>query len=163
MRFRRIELSPANRRQYTFALGRKDIELLMQESLNAHRYMPNTPELRESKQRLSKITRAFYEALEVAKQDGDDGARVPIQDRQKYKTELTKNPLLDITRFEIIDYRSCPNCDGRGTNDDHICDECGGARILGRTPIFDNQNLVLKSSVQDEGRTLKIFIDKREL
>lgn len=76
-------------------------------------------------------------------------------------SEPSDNPYEKVTRLEIIDYRSCPACDGAGTNDGHVCDECGGARILGRTPIFHNPRYMITPSIQDDDKTLKIFIDRR--
>lgn len=169
MRFIRTELSPANKKQYLMAMGLKDIELLYETALLAHKYMPNTKELKDSKRRLSKISRAFGLAIEEAKQDGDDGERVAVADRQAYKDRLTANPMLDITRMEVIDHRQCASCNGRGVvlaedygQKPRICLNCNGRGSGGRNVVFWDSNVEVKSSIQDEGRTLKLFVDDRK-
>lgn len=169
MRFKRVELSPANKKQYTFSLGRKDIELLREEALLAHKHMPNTAEFKDAKRRLSSMQRAFNDALKIADQDGDDGDRIPLEQRQAYKDEAEANPLLDITRFEIIDYRPCTNCNATGWvvpttygEKPKECFICYGLGRKGREVIFWDKSLTIRSSVQDQGRTLKVFLDERK-
>ena len=146
MKFIRKALSPANKRQYLLALGRKDIELLLGEAINAARYTPTTMAAKDDKRRLRSIAAALGEALEVAKEDGDDYARVPVERRQEYKDALdNENPLLNITRLELIDHRPRPD----GT-------------VKGRTVVFFDPSTKVESSIQDGGRTMKLFIDKRE-
>lgn len=144
MRFIRKELSPANKPQYLLALGRKDIELLIGEAVNAARYTPSTQEQKDNKRRLRSIAAALGEALDVAKADNDEGARVAPEDRAKYKADIDKNPMLDITRMEIIDHRNTemPSATRRET-------------------IFWDKSVELTSSVQDNGRTLKLFLNDR--
>jgi len=144
MRFIRRELSPANKRQYLIALGRRDIELLLGEAKQAYRYMPETASLKQDRQRLTGIIRGLTDALRQATADGDDYERVPIKDRQEYKNHKEKHPLTDITRLELIDDRQCK-----------VCDEPS------RSVIFDDKDIELKSNVQDEGKTLKLFIESR--
>lgn len=145
MRFIRRELSPANKRQYLIALGRRDIELLLGEARQAHRYMPSTASLRKDRQRLNGIIKGLTEALKQAEEDGDDYNRVPVEDRQAYKNYKEDHPLVDITRLELIDDRQC-----------EVRDEPS------RSVMFDDKDIELESSVQDEGRTLKLTINNRK-
>lgn len=170
MRFIRKELSPANKRQYLLALGRRDIELLLGEARQAYRYMPSTAPLREDRQRLNGIIKGLSEALKVAEADGDDYDRAPVAERQAYKDHKEENPLTDITRFEVIDHRPCNTCDGSGMRPVANTDlnstravgyiTCEGCRDRGR--VFVAYDVEVESSIQDEGRTLKIFVDKRK-
>lgn len=140
MRFKRVELSPANKRQYLLAVGLRDIELLLGAALASNRNIPILPENKYDRRRLTSICKALGEALEVAQDDNDSGSRVPISDRDKYSNEDV-DPLFDITRLEIIDH----------TKDI----ENGG----GRTVIFDQyNNKQVTSSIQDDGHTLKLFV-----
>lgn len=148
MRFIRTELSPTNKKQYLLALGLKDIELLHQEALSAHRFMPNTPDLHEAKQRLSKIAKGLSEALTIARQDGDEGEDLPKKERQEYRNANVINPMSAITRFEVIDHRP-------------VQGEHGIPTVKGR--VIVEYNVKVESSVQDKGRTLKIFINGRNL
>jgi hypothetical protein len=175
MRFIRKELSPANKRQYLLALGRKDIELLLGEAKQAYRYMPSTAPLREDRQRLNGIIKGLAEALKQAEADGDDYDRVPVAQRQAYKNYKEDHPLTDITRFEIIDHSRCRTCKGKGhvlkvptelTTSSallkKLCPDCRGLTCKGREVIYWDERKEMTSSVQDDGRTLKIFIDDRK-
>lgn len=175
MRFTRTELSPANKKQYVMAMGKKDIELLREVAHLAHKYMPNTKELKDDKRRLSSIAQAFSQAMEQAKNDSDEGDKLPLEERQKFKNAINENPMAEITRLEIIDHRPCPTCKGsrrvqtetdsaagQSTSFSVECPECYGMGSKGRQHIFTDPNVEVKSSVQDQGRTLKLFIDKRE-
>ena len=167
MRFKRIELSPANKKQYLFTLGRKDIELLWHEALLAHKHMPNTSEFKDAKRRLSSMSKGFAEALQIANQDGDDGDRLPLEDRQAYKDAKDNNPLIDITRLEFIDHRPCKTCKGdkwihEEGKKPFECPECQGLGSKGRQVVFWDKDVQVESSVQDEGRTIKLFISERK-
>jgi DnaJ-class molecular chaperone len=78
-------------------------------------------------------------------------------------TDLSK-----VTRFEVIDSTNCEACVGRGTI--HIggqperleCPACHGLGIKGREVIFHSKGKQVESSLQDDGRTLKIFVSKRQ-
>lgn len=118
MRFKRVELSSHNKRQYLLALGVRDLELLMGISKAASESMPILPEYKTDRRRLRKITKGLAEAIEVAKADNDEGMSVPVEERANYLRDREENPLEDITRIE--------------------------------------------PSIQDNGQTLKLFIDKRE-
>lgn len=80
----------------------------------------------------------------------------------------------DVTRFEIIDHTPCDNCDGSGiylTPTDtaagqsvrfrEICKVCGGRGMIGREVIFYDKNKEVDVELQDDGRTLKVFIHER--
>lgn len=71
-----------------------------------------------------------------------------------------------VTRFEIINHTPCEECEGTGLNQDidklgKFCPECKGLGIPGRTVYVHNENLKFEVQLQDEGRTLKVFIDER--
>lgn len=87
-------------------------------------------------------------------------------------------PSMDsLTRLELIDHCPCETCDGYGrvrTETDSAagqstsflkeCPVCLGAGFKGRDVVFWDKNKTVKASVQDEGRTLKLFItDRREI
>ncbi len=175
MRFVRIEQSPANKKQYTMAMGKKDIELLKEMALLSHRYFPRTKALQDDRRRLASIAKAFAEAQKLVEYDTDEGDRLPLEERQKYKNKLNENHMAEITRLEIIDHRPCPKCHGdrfvltetdtaggQSTAFRKECPECQGMGSKGRQHIFTDPNVEVKSSVQDEGRTLKLFIGERE-
>lgn len=73
-----------------------------------------------------------------------------------------------VTRLELINHTACDSCKGAGII--HIegqdarfeCPACHGAGFTGREVVFFDENKQIKASLQDDGRTLKIFIDKRE-
>lgn len=168
MRFKHVELSPANKRQYMIGLGVRDIELLLGTSLATTRNLPVLPEFKEARQRLQKVSKGLAEALEVAKRDGDEGQRVPIEERANYLKAKDNNPMLDITRMEIIDHRPCNGCNGEGfirnANDPSrgiLCGKCDGAKMRGREVIFQSKDVEVRSSIQDNGKTLKLFVDER--
>jgi hypothetical protein len=115
------------------------------------------------------IIKGLQEAYNVALKEGDEGLRVPVEERANYLRAKDENPMLDITRMEIIDYRPCANCEGKGIiinahdNSRGIpCVKCQGARMRGREVIFQSKHVEVKSSIQDNGKTLKLFVDKRE-
>jgi len=78
------------------------------------------------------------------------------------------NNLGNVTRLEIIDHTKCDGCNGSGRI--HIegqpgtleCPACHGLGMGGREMVFFNEGKRLDAQLQDDGRTLKIFIDKRE-
>ena len=79
------------------------------------------------------------------------------------------NTYKNISRFEVIDYRPCIKCNGSGmivaenySISGHICDICKGRGSRGRDVIFWDNKIELQLSVQDDGRTLKVFIGDRE-
>lgn len=162
MRFTRTELSPANKKQYVMAMGKKDIELLHEIALMAHRYTPNTKALHDDKRRLASIAKAFAQAKASVEWDSDEGERLPLEERQAFKDKLAENPMAEINRLEIIDHRPCQDCDGVGHYNDQLCPTCQGMRTPGRSVVFWDDQTELKSSVQDQGRTLKLFVDRKE-
>ena len=76
-----------------------------------------------------------------------------------------------VTRFEIIDHRPCCECDGSGLvavpsrkkSDEpkQQCVGCGGAGMLGRTVVAHDKGVGVDVELQDDGRTLKVFIHER--
>lgn len=176
MRFTRTELSPANKKQYTMAMGKKDIELLHEMALLAHKYTPNTREMHDAKRRLASIAKAFASAMAEVEYDSDEGDKLPLEERQAYKDMLDKNPMAEVNRLEIIDHRKCRTCHGDcfmnvlqadRTYKKQECKECSGMGSKGRTVIVGgpaygySDDIDISSSVQDQGRTLKLFIQER--
>lgn len=66
-----------------------------------------------------------------------------------------------VTRLEIIDHTICKTCTGQGGTEDVWCGACGGTGMRGRTVVFWDAAKEVKLSLQDDGRTLKIFIEER--
>jgi hypothetical protein len=85
--------------------------------------------------------------------------------------EKVANEYLEhVTRLEIIDYTPCKHCKGSGrllnlqsssTDTSVECGACGGSGIAGRNVIFFDPSKQIELSLQDEERTLKIFINER--
>lgn len=65
------------------------------------------------------------------------------------------------TRLEIIDHTPCRKCSGQGGTDYVECPECGGSGVPGRSVIFWDKNKQVDIELQDEDRTLKVFIHER--
>lgn len=77
------------------------------------------------------------------------------------------NKLSKVVRLEIIDHTSCKQCGGTGVVSREkytspICDECDGMGSPGRKVVFWNAYKQIEASVQDDGKTLKIFISERD-
>lgn len=74
----------------------------------------------------------------------------------------------EVTRLEIIDHTSCDSCEGTGRitisgqPDSYECPACHGSGLKGRQVVFFDANKQVEASLQDEGRTLKLFINERE-
>lgn len=77
-----------------------------------------------------------------------------------------------ITRFEIIDHTPCEECEGTGRvlvpdpshreeAEERDCVGCGGSGIPGRKVIAWDEDLRFDVELQDDGRTLKVFIHER--
>lgn len=72
-----------------------------------------------------------------------------------------------VTRLEIIDHTKCDSCQGlgrlviAGQPQDFECPACHGLGNPGRTVVFHNPNKLITVDLQDDERTLKIFINKR--
>ena len=67
-----------------------------------------------------------------------------------------------VTRLEIIDHTMCENCGGQGGDEEVFCTECGDSGMNGREVIFWDKDKKIRLSMQDEDRTLKIFITERQ-
>jgi DnaJ-class molecular chaperone len=73
-----------------------------------------------------------------------------------------------VTRLEVIDNTACRQCNGEGRirifgdNTVHECPNCHGLGNPGRQSIFWNNHKQIEISIQDDGRTMKIFINERE-
>lgn len=74
----------------------------------------------------------------------------------------------DVTRLEIVNHTNCDSCRGsgrmhiEGQPGDFECPACHGTGMTGREVIFHNQHKQIELSLQDDGKTLKVFITKRE-
>lgn len=72
----------------------------------------------------------------------------------------------EVTRLEVIDHTPCVNCKGKRwlTEGEKPveCPECNGMGSAGRSIIFWDETKQIRLSLQDQGRTLKILISKRE-
>lgn len=171
MRFRKVEISPAGKKQYFIALGAKDIEILLGLAKAGIAHTPRTDEGKPLVSRMRSILKGLSEADSIAKADGDDGSRVPVNERHKF-AEPELDPMKLVTRMEIIRDTECPTCKGFGLEkidknikenlgNLHTCGLCGGSGNAGREVIFNDYTKMVESSLQDGGRTLKLFIKKR--
>tara|TARA_B100001245_G_C22890259_1_gene428683 strand:- start:1847 stop:2089 length:243 start_codon:yes stop_codon:yes gene_type:complete len=76
--------------------------------------------------------------------------------------------LSKVTRLEVIDHTACPSCKGTGRIDVEgafkglECPACHGTTAIGRQVILNDPSKKIEGSLQDDGRTLKIFIDGRD-
>lgn len=68
-----------------------------------------------------------------------------------------------LNRFEIIDHTMCKYCLGAGIRKDQECEFCGGIGSPGRSVIVWDDKKQIDIEIQDDGKTLKVFIhDKYE-
>ena len=76
--------------------------------------------------------------------------------------------LSKVTRFELIHHTPCTGCGGEGRQriegqgGDFECPVCHGMGTIGREIIFHDVSKKIEASLQDDDRTLKIFIKERE-
>lgn len=74
----------------------------------------------------------------------------------------------DVVRLEIIDHTKCEGCHGTGritiesVDGDFECPACHGLGAGGREVVFYDDKKKIEAQLQDEGRTLKIFVNKRK-
>ena len=74
-----------------------------------------------------------------------------------------------LNRLEIIDHVPCEKCYGTGRFDDHFCEDCnglgsGGRQVIVGGPAYHQAaDVKISLSFQDDGRTLKIFLEKRDV
>lgn len=76
-----------------------------------------------------------------------------------------------VTRLEIIDHTPCDECEGTGwvavpmpkTEEalQQQCIGCHGMGVAGRTVVVHNKGVQVDLELQDDERTLKIFIHER--
>lgn len=75
----------------------------------------------------------------------------------------------EVTRFEVIDHRQCVWCRGRltanylqkdGSYKELPCDKCDGSGIMGGR-VYTVHNAKIELSYQDDGKTLKVFVNDR--
>lgn len=72
-----------------------------------------------------------------------------------------------VTRLEVIDYTNCDACAGKGyqqiagQSKSVECPACHGGGFTGREVIFFDSHKEIELSLQDDRRTLKIFINER--
>ena len=74
--------------------------------------------------------------------------------------------LSKVTRLELVDHSACTYCGGEAYVNQpgerpKKCGACGGTGMKGRQVIFWDANKSIELSVQDDGRTLKIFVSNR--
>lgn len=71
-----------------------------------------------------------------------------------------------VNRLELIDHSPCKACNGKQVIKDatgsQICPECQGMGMKGRTVIFWDDNKQVELSLQDDNRTLKVFISNKK-
>jgi DnaJ-class molecular chaperone len=71
-----------------------------------------------------------------------------------------------VTRLEIIDHSPCKNCLGVGytyvNSSARTCEQCDGAGFAGRKVIMFDKNKKIDIQLQDDDRTLKIFVSDRD-
>lgn len=72
------------------------------------------------------------------------------------------NNLSKVTRLEIIDHTPCNECGGDGHINGAYCTTCDGSGMPGRDLVFWDAYKQLELSLQDDGKTLKIFIESRD-
>jgi len=76
--------------------------------------------------------------------------------------------LTKVTRLELIDHTPCTHCEGKCwiQQDEHLkpkeCPACGGGGVKGRQVIFWDAYKQVELSLQDDGRTLKVFVSNRD-
>lgn len=66
--------------------------------------------------------------------------------------------LSKVNRLEMIDHTACENCNGTGFIALSECIGCGGRGVPGRTIIFWDNNKQVDMELQDDDRTLKLFV-----
>jgi DnaJ-class molecular chaperone len=80
-----------------------------------------------------------------------------------------------VDRLEIIDHTPCKRCGGSGREMSSVgsnidpegnpssveCGVCEGSGVVGTRIIFKDPNKQIELSLQDDERTLKIFITER--
>lgn len=72
--------------------------------------------------------------------------------------------LNNITRLEIIRHDVCDGCSGAGfislcgQNDILDCPSCHGEGFTGRHVLFQSEKKRVSLSLQDDAKTLKIFV-----
>lgn len=78
MRYKITEHAPSNKRQYVFAVGKYDIEILYGLVLNASAGVPQIKETVDMRHRLKSMVKALAQALAEAESLGDDGGRKKV-------------------------------------------------------------------------------------
>jgi DnaJ-class molecular chaperone len=69
-----------------------------------------------------------------------------------------------VNRLEVIDHTKCFHCNGTGDGrHTRICEHCGGRGFPGRTVVVWDNKKKIELSLQDDDRTLKVFISEREV
>lgn len=63
-----------------------------------------------------------------------------------------------VTRFEVVDHTPCGKCTDAARI---LCGACGGTGVKGRTVVMWDENKQLDIQLQDDNRTLKVFISRR--
>lgn len=73
----------------------------------------------------------------------------------------------NVTRLELIDRTACKRCNGEAwiteeNRKPYACPDCDGLGSPGRSTVFWDAYKKVELSLQDSGRTLKVFIDDED-
>jgi len=66
-----------------------------------------------------------------------------------------------VNRFEIVDHSPCAMCQGSGGEKGKPCMNCNGIGFPGRRVVFWDNSKQIELQLQDDDRTLKVFIKER--
>lgn len=97
-----------------------------------------------------------------------DGKRAGQNNMNNVSNVVLNGAVKKVTRLEIIDHNACSACGGTGMiqimgqSEPLECPSCHGLAVAGRDVIFFDADKEIELDVQDEGRTLKVFIKYRE-
>jgi hypothetical protein len=94
----------------------------------------------------------------------------------KARDEQREREIEKVTRFEVIDHRECLWCRGRkvanylqkdGSYKEQPCNKCEGSGIMGGrvyavSSNAEASNIQIELSYQDDGKTLKVFVNDRK-
>jgi hypothetical protein len=66
-----------------------------------------------------------------------------------------------VNRFEIVDHSPCAMCHGKSSPEEKPCVNCNGMGSPGRRVVFWDDSKQIELHLQDDDRTLKVFISER--
>ena len=72
-----------------------------------------------------------------------------------------------VTRLELIDHTPCTGCNGEAWIKEEgqkpkSCPNCGGLGTPGRSVLFWDAYKQVELSLQDDGKTLKVFVSNKD-